>query len=183
MDEPRQVANRLPAALALSEPPGAIEFRNRWEMPMAARKKKSGSKKSAAKKKAPKTRKSRVAPKKKAAKAPKRKVAAKKAVRARSKPVAAKKRPMAAPKAAVARPRPAAAPAAVPPPAPAPAPVPTPVAELDNRIAIVRANLRELVEQAASSAGAANEELLSQRIAEQEERLRRLRQERDALDC
>ena len=55
------------------------------------------------------------------------------------------------------------------------------VTELDNRIAIVRANLRELVEQAASSAGAANEELLSQRIAEQEERLARLRQEREQL--
>lgn len=147
---------------------------------MAARKKKSGSRKSAAKK-APKTRKVRVAPKKKAAKAPKRKVAAKKAVPARSKPVAAKKRPVPTPKAAA--PRPAPSPAPMPAPPPAPAPVPAAVAELDNRIAIVRANLRELVEQAASSAGAANEELLSQRIAEQEERLRRLRQERDALDC
>ena len=66
------------------------------------------------------------------------------------------------------------------PPAPAPAPAPAPVTELDNRIAIVRANLRELVDQAASSAGAANEELLSQRIAEQEERLRLLMQERDS---
>lgn len=132
---------------------------------MAARKKKSGSTKSAARK-VPKMRKSRVAPKK-AAKAPKRKVAAKRAVRARSEPVKAKKRPAAAPKAAVAR--------------PAPAPVPAAVAELDNRIAIVRANLRELVEQAASSAGAASEELLSQRITEQEDRLRRLMQERDAL--
>lgn len=149
---------------------------------MVARKKKSGSRKSAAKK-APKMRKARVAPKakKKAATAPKRKVAAKKAVRARSKPVAAKKKPVAAPKAAVVRPAPAPAPEPAPPPAPAP--VPAAVAELDDRIAIVRANLRELVEQAASSAGAANEELLSQRIAEQEERLRRLRQERDALDC
>jgi len=67
--------------------------------------------------------------------------------------------------------------APTPPPVPAAAPVA--VTELDNRIAIVRANLRELVDQAASSAGAANEELLSQRIAEQEERLRRLRQERE----
>ncbi|MBI2735410.1 MAG: hypothetical protein HYX38_02505 [Rhodospirillales bacterium] len=67
------------------------------------------------------------------------------------------------------------------PQAPAPAPPPAPVTELDNRIAIVRANLRELVDQAASSAGAAHEELLSQRIAEQEERLRRLMQERDDL--
>ena len=132
---------------------------------MAARKRKSGSRKSAARK-APKMRKSRAAPKK-AAKLPKRKVAAKKAVRARGKAVAAKKMPVAAPKAALAR--------------SAPAPVSPAVAELDNRIAIVRANLRELVEQAASFAGAATEELLSQRITEQEERLRRLIQERDAL--
>ena len=70
---------------------------------------------------------------------------------------------------------------APPAPTPAPAPHPAPATELDNRIAIVRANLRELVDQAASSAGAANEELLSQRIAEQEERLSRLGQERDEL--
>ena len=70
-------------------------------------------------------------------------------------------------------------PAPTPPPVPAAAPAA--VTELDNRIAIVRANLRDLVDQAASSAGAANEELLSQRIAEQEERLRRLRQEREQI--
>ena len=68
-----------------------------------------------------------------------------------------------------------------PPPAPAPAPAPMPVTELDNRIAIVRANLRELVDQAASSAGAANEELLSQRIAEQEAKLASLRKQREEL--
>lgn len=135
---------------------------------MAARKKKSGSRKAAPKKSA-KARKPRVAAKK-AAKAPKRRVAAKKVVRAAKKRVATKK-PAAAP-------RPS---AATPPQAPAPAPPPAPVTELDNRIAIVRANLRELVDQAASSAGAANEELLSQRITEQEERLRRLMQERDDL--
>jgi hypothetical protein len=55
------------------------------------------------------------------------------------------------------------------------------VAELDNRVAILRANLRDLVEQAASSAGAASEELMSQRIADHEEKLRLLNQERDAL--
>lgn len=136
---------------------------------MAARKKKSGSRKAAPKKSA-KARKPRVAAKK-AAKAPRRRVAAKKkVVRAAKKRVATRK-PAAAP-------RPA---AAAPTQAPAPAPPPAPVTELDNRIAIVRANLRELVDQAASSAGAANEELLSQRIAEQEERLRRLMQERDDL--
>ena len=142
---------------------------------MAARKK-SGSRKSAAKK-VVKKRKSRVAVKK-AAKAPKRRVAAKKAVRPAKKRVAAKK-PLAAPK-LVAAPKTAMAPP-VQRPAPAPAPVPAPVTELDNRIAIVRANLRDLVDQAASSAGAANEELLSERIAEQEERLRRLIQEREQI--
>lgn len=137
---------------------------------MAARKK-SGSRKSVAKKAAT-TRKSRVKAKKKAAKTPKRRVAAKKAVQTRKRRVAAKKavKSRVAAKAAVATPR-----TAVTPPAPAP------VTELDNRIAIVRANLRDLVDQAASSAGAASEELLSQRIAEQEERLRLLMKERDEL--
>jgi hypothetical protein len=41
---------------------------------------------------------------------------------------------------------------------------PPAVAEIDNEIAIVLDNLRQLVEQAASSSGAANEELMSQRI-------------------
>jgi hypothetical protein len=132
---------------------------------MAARKKKSGSRRpAAAKKKAAKTRKSRVVAKKKAAKAPKRRVAAKKPVRAAKKRAAAKK-PVAAPKTAVAP--------------PTQAPTLAPVTELDNRIAIVRANLRELVDQAASSAGAANEELLSQRIAEQEAKLASLRKQRE----
>ena len=145
---------------------------------MAARKKKSGSRRPVAKKKAAKTAKSRVVAKKKAAKAPKRRVAAKKPVRAAKKRVVAKKRVAA--KKPVAAPRPAMAPPAPTPP-PVPAAAPVAVTELDNRIAIVRANLRDLVDQAASSAGAANEELLSQRIAEQEERLRRLRQERDQI--
>ena len=122
-----------------------------------------------------------VAKKKKAAKAPKRRVAAKKPA---AKKPAAKKRVAAKKPAAVkkpmAAPRPAMAPTA-PPPAPAPAPAPMPVTELDNRIAIVRANLRELVDQAASSAGAANEELLSQRIAEQEAKLASLRKQREEL--
>ena len=153
----------------MSGPPSAIEFRNRWEMPMAARKK-SGSRKPAAKKKAAKARKPPVKAKKKAAKAPKRRVAAKKAVRAVKKRVAAKK-PVAAPRTAMAPPAPMQAPA-----------LPSaPVMELDNRIAIVRANLRELVEQAASSAGAANEELLSQRIAEQEAKLASLRKQREEV--
>jgi len=156
----------------LSGPPGAIEFRNRREMPMAARKKKSGSRRPTAKKKAAKSAKPRVVAKKKAAKAPKRRVAAKKP--AAKKRVAAKKQ--VAVKKPMAAPRPAMAPTAPP-----PAPAPMPVTELDNRIAIVRANLRELVDQAASSAGAANEELLSERIAEQEAKLASLRKQREEL--
>ena len=142
---------------------------------MAARKK-SGSTKAAAKKKvAKKAGKSRVAAKKKAAKAPKRRVAPKKKVgRAAKKRIAAKK------PATVTVPTRATPPTA-PTPAPAPAPPPPMVAELDNRIAIVRANLRELVDQAASSAGAASEELLSQRIAEQEAKLASLRKQREEL--
>lgn len=139
---------------------------------MAARKKKSGSRRPTAKKKAAKARKPRVATKKKAAKAPKRRAAAKKVVRAAKKRVAAKK-PAVAPRSTMAAP--------APPPPPAPAADPALVTELDNRIAIVRANLRELVDQAASSAGAANEELLSQRITEQEAKLASLRKQREEL--
>ena len=55
------------------------------------------------------------------------------------------------------------------------------VAEIDGRIAIVRANLRELVEQAASYSGAASEELMSQRIADQEAKLALLMKQREEL--
>ena len=55
------------------------------------------------------------------------------------------------------------------------------IAELDDRIAVVRDNLRELVEQAAAYSGAADEELASERIAEQEAELERLTEQRDAL--
>lgn len=55
------------------------------------------------------------------------------------------------------------------------------IAELDERIAEVRDNLRELVEQAAAYSGAADDELASQRIADQEALLDRLTKERDAL--
>jgi hypothetical protein len=41
------------------------------------------------------------------------------------------------------------------------------IAEIDERIAAVRENLRGLVEQAATYLGAADEELISRRIAEQ----------------
>jgi len=45
----------------------------------------------------------------------------------------------------------------------------------------VRNNLRELVEQATSYSGASNEELISQRIADQESKLESLRKQRDEL--
>jgi hypothetical protein len=48
-------------------------------------------------------------------------------------------------------------------------------AEIDDRIAIARNNLRELVEQAASYSGASDEERMSQRIADQEATLERLK--------
>jgi hypothetical protein len=53
------------------------------------------------------------------------------------------------------------------------------IAELDARIAEIRENLRELVEQAAAYSGAADEELMSRRIADQEALLQRLTKQRD----
>ena len=55
------------------------------------------------------------------------------------------------------------------------------IAEVEERIAAVKENLRELVEQAAAFSGAADEELTSQRIADQEEELERLTKMRDEL--
>jgi hypothetical protein len=55
------------------------------------------------------------------------------------------------------------------------------IAEIDERIAVLRENLRELVEQAAGYSGAANEELTSQRIADQEAELELLKKRRNEL--
>jgi hypothetical protein len=55
------------------------------------------------------------------------------------------------------------------------------IVEIDARIAIVKDNLRELVEQSASYSGAADDELMSQRIAEQEAELELLTKRRDEL--
>jgi len=41
----------------------------------------------------------------------------------------------------------------------------------DEEIAIIRENIRQLMEQAAASSGAANEDLIADRIADQEARL------------
>jgi uncharacterized small protein (DUF1192 family) len=54
------------------------------------------------------------------------------------------------------------------------------LAELDHRIAVVRDNLRQLVEQAAGASGSQNEERIADRIAQQEEVLDRLVAERDS---
>jgi len=59
--------------------------------------------------------------------------------------------------------------------------IPANIAEIDERIALLRENLRELVEQAAAVSGAADEELASRRIAEQEAQIDLLRKQRDEL--
>ena len=53
--------------------------------------------------------------------------------------------------------------------------------ELDRRIALIRDNLRELIEQASAFSGAADEARTADRIAEQESQLAALLKERDAL--
>ncbi len=55
------------------------------------------------------------------------------------------------------------------------------IEELERRIAIVRDNLSQLIEQAAVRSGAADEALASDRISQQSEELERLTKERDAL--
>jgi uncharacterized small protein (DUF1192 family) len=55
--------------------------------------------------------------------------------------------------------------------------------ELDDRIAILRDNLRQLTEQAAALSGAGDEARLADRIADQEAELDRLVKQRDALDA
>jgi hypothetical protein len=55
------------------------------------------------------------------------------------------------------------------------------IADIGERIAAIRENLRGLVEQAAAYSGAADEELTSRRIAEQEAELERLTKQRDEL--
>ena len=117
-----------------------------------SRSRKTAAKKKAAKKKVAKAGKPKTAAKK-VAKTVKRQVAKKKAVK---KKAAAPRKPRAA----------AVSPA---------------VAELDQRIAIIRNNLRDLTELATASSGASTEELTSGRIAEQEAQLRDLTKQREAL--
>jgi uncharacterized small protein (DUF1192 family) len=54
------------------------------------------------------------------------------------------------------------------------------LAELDDRIAVLRDNLRQLVEQAAGASGSQNEERTADRIAQQEAELNKLIAERDS---
>jgi hypothetical protein len=53
--------------------------------------------------------------------------------------------------------------------------------ELDERIAIVRDNIRELTEQATALSGAEDEMRAADRIADQEEQLAELLKERESL--
>jgi hypothetical protein len=53
--------------------------------------------------------------------------------------------------------------------------------ELEQRIAIIRDNIRQLVEQAAAFSGAEDEARNANRIAQQTEELEKLVKQRDAL--
>jgi hypothetical protein len=53
--------------------------------------------------------------------------------------------------------------------------------ELEIRIALIRENLNELVEQAAAHSGAADEELAADRIADLQAQLEELLMKRDTL--
>ena len=52
--------------------------------------------------------------------------------------------------------------------------------KLNDRIALIRDNIRQLIEQAAASSGAQDEERISGRIAQQQDELDKLVKERDA---
>ena len=53
--------------------------------------------------------------------------------------------------------------------------------ELEERIAIARENIRQLIEQAAAFSGAEDEDRNADRIAQQTEELEKLIKQRDAL--
>jgi uncharacterized small protein (DUF1192 family) len=54
------------------------------------------------------------------------------------------------------------------------------LSELNDRIAILQDNIRQLVEQAAGASGEQNESRIADRIAQQNEELEKLTNERDA---
>jgi uncharacterized small protein (DUF1192 family) len=53
--------------------------------------------------------------------------------------------------------------------------------ELEDRIAITRDNIRQLIEQAAAASGAEDEDRNADRIAQQTQELEKLTKQRDAL--
>ena len=53
--------------------------------------------------------------------------------------------------------------------------------EVERRLAIVRDNIRQLIEQAAANSGAGDESRNADRLAQQQEELDRLTKQRDAL--
>jgi uncharacterized small protein (DUF1192 family) len=53
--------------------------------------------------------------------------------------------------------------------------------ELDDRIAVLRDNIRQLIEQAAAASGGQNEERIADRIAQQTAELDKLVAEREGL--
>ena len=55
--------------------------------------------------------------------------------------------------------------------------------ELNDRIAILRDNIRQLTEQATGSSGAATEERTAERIAQQQDDLDALVRERESRTC
>jgi hypothetical protein len=55
------------------------------------------------------------------------------------------------------------------------------LSELDDRIAILRDNIRQLIEQAAAFSGAEDEDRNADRLAQQNEELETLKKQRDAL--
>ena len=54
------------------------------------------------------------------------------------------------------------------------------LAELEQRMAIVRENIRQLIEQAAAASGERNEARIADRLSQQNEELERLTKERDS---
>ena len=55
------------------------------------------------------------------------------------------------------------------------------LSELEDRIAIARDNIRQLIEQAAAQSGAEDEERNADRLAQQQDELDRLIKQRDVL--
>jgi hypothetical protein len=55
------------------------------------------------------------------------------------------------------------------------------LAQIDERIRIVRENIRQLIEQAAAMSGGQDEERNADRIAQQNDELERLLKQREAL--